>query len=499
MIRTTIGKDYEGVWAVKMTKGARDPRLVPDDEISAFHYNSKWTKDLRINSIETFAPATVTAYSPAGSAAATYDLATYTQFSMNVTVVRHGYFDGLDYDLPVFEVKIRRAVDGHFVEQYRTRYQSGEDNGGREAAFYRTTVFGLWFENRLVWDPFHPPSNAFFGSPIGNCLVPSIPAGHEADVIVWNLPADDTDILDAEPQVPVPGQRVIEITDYCRVAKPGYDVRTASPTQLAIDGTRRPASVLKGGDIALPIGVTEFEIGFPVTGTMDCDMILYEGQIVFPMADYGSSLIVEYWFSGTKLYISNTMRACRARFLVMAFDGSPPTAGPNDVFRQTVEGGIEVAQILRPGAADPPNFADIMLDSRWPCLQILAEGYLPIASRANMVPPGSINAGQSQTVTFNADGMFPFVKFMTVSEDARYGNGKYTRPAATFVTENYNNATQYHQGGSAFCVLDDDQATFWTFRGNPELEFWTSGGGWQFQYPDPLIGLRYYILGIPQP
>ncbi|WP_440410605.1 hypothetical protein [Neorhizobium petrolearium] len=458
-------------------------------------------KDIKIEVIGKFASAGVTGdyYEPAGSSAGTYKRATYTSFNQNIQIVRNTYFPGLVYDLPLFDMKIRRNADGHFIEQFRTRFQSGEDNLGREAGFYRTTVYGLWYLNLLtVGGGAGGVLDQHFGRPVGKCLRPEVPSGCEAFAIVWNLPGNDASILDSEPLAPIAGQKVIDITrTACRVAKPGYDVRTATPTQLAFDSSRRPASVIKGGDIALPSGITEYELGFPVTANMVCDMILYDDVIVFPMSQYGRSLIAEYWFSGTKLLINNTTAACRVRFLVMAFNDVPPSSGDNDVFRQFNDGTQEVIQFLRPGAADPPVFADVILDSRWPCLQILAEGYRPIASQPNMVPPGNVNTGQSFSVTFNNSGLFPFVKYMTVHQNAT--NGTYVRPAATFITENYNNSTRYHQGGSSYCVLNSNQATFWTFRGNPELERWTSGSGWQFDYPDPLIGIRYYILGIPAP
>jgi hypothetical protein len=497
MTRTLIGLDYLGIPCVKITKGNIDPVTEPDANAGSFLYNSKWMKDLKIQDIEKIPAATGNAYFPAGSTQANYKRATYTDFNSNIQIVRNTQFDGLSYQLPVFDMKMRRVADAHFVEQYRTRYVSGEDTAGREAGFYRTTLYGTWYlDLNVVQGTAGGPIDNFFGD-AGNCLRPQVPTGHEGMCIVWALPANDTAILDSNPIAVTPGKKVVEITkDYCRVAKPGYDLGTATPTQLAFDSSRRPASVIKGGDINLPMGTTEFELGFAVTANMVCDMILYEnGVINFPMSQYGSSLVAEYWFSGTKLIISNAVRACRARFLVMAFDDSAPSSGANNVLRQFNDGTQDVVQFLRPGSANPPNFSDIVLDSRWPALQILAEGYQTIAAQPNMTPPGSINTGQSFTVNFNSNGLFPFIKYMTVHQHVT--NGLLTKPAATFITENYNNQTQYHQGNSSYCVLTNNQATFWTFRGNPELERTTGGMNWVFDYPpDPIIGIRYYILGI---
>lgn len=155
-----------------------------------------------------------------------------------------------------------------------------------------------------------------------------------------------------------------------------------------------------------------------------------------------------------------------------------------------------MVQFLRPGAAANPSFADVVLDSRWPALQILAEGYQIIDGQPNYTPPASVNPGQSFTVNFNNFGLFPFVKYTTLHVDGV--NGFSAKPAATFITENYNNQLQYHQGNSTYCVLSGSQATFWTFNGNPSLERTNQNNQWVFDYPpDAIIGIRYFILGIP--
>jgi hypothetical protein len=404
--------------------------------------------------------------------------------NQNIQIIRNTYFSGLGFNLPLFDIKIRRVADGHFIEQYRARFVGGEDNLGREAAYYRTTLYGVWYQNLLsVGGGAGGVLDQHFGRPVGNCLRPQIPYDTEGFVIIWNLPADNSPIPDSTPVAPAPGQRMVEITkDFCRVAKPGFDVRTATPTQFAFDSSRRPASVLKGGDEYLPAGTTAFELGFPVTANMVCDMILYDDVIVFPMSQYGRSLIAEYWFSGTKLFAYNAAGIpCRIRFLVMAFDSTPPTAGANKVFRQFKDGAEDVVQFLRPGAAANPSFADIVIDSRWPALQILAEGYQTIAGQPNYTPPNSVNPGQSFTVNFNNFGLFPFVKYTTLHIQGE--NGLSVKPASTFITENYNNQLQYHQGNSTYCVMSGSQATFWTFNGNPSLERTNQNNQWVMDYP----------------
>ncbi|WJR66935.1 hypothetical protein QTA58_22550 [Neorhizobium sp. CSC1952] len=505
MTELHMGNDYEGVQSIKITKGTIDPTNTPDSQVSAFYYNSKWAKDIKVDSIKNFTIQATSIYTPSGAGPNTYTSAYYDQFNQTLWFVRNTFFPTLPYVLPVFDVKIRRKADNKFVELNRSRTQGQPDNFGREPGYYETIDRGahVWFQDMpSVGGAPGGPLDQYFGRPGNGLYLPQVTAGlaaadYDKVVVLWRFPGDEEDILDGEERAPVVGQLTFDISNTaCRVAKPGYDVRFATPTQLAFDTSSRPASVIAGDDIALPLGQTVYELGFPVNINTVCDLFLYEQEIVFPMSQYGSSLVVEYWFSGTKLYVNNLVKACRMRFIVIAFDDVPPSSGTNDVLRHFNDGTQDVVQFLRPGSGNPPRFSDIFLDSRWPCLQVLAQGYQSIASQPNRVPPGDVNPGQSFTVPFNSAGLFPIVKYMTVHQHPTLG--KCCRPPQTRITENYNNSTRYHQGNSTFCVLSGNAATFWTFKGNPSFERWTSE--WEFDYPpDPIIGIRYYILGIPTP
>lgn len=498
MTATLIGADYDGVQCVKIVKGNLNPVTEPDGNVGSFLFNSKWAADIKVQYAEKTPYAGGLVYTPSGSNVSTYQKVTYVGIGNQMNVaIKNSYFPDLPYQLPLYDLKIKRVADNKWIEVNRVRYQGEEDNLGREAAYWNTLDSG----NSIWWLNYTHPF-AQIGH-VGNGIVftGSVPGTDstpfEKTVVVWRLPGNNVPILDGAPLPPVVGQDSIRISDTgFRVAKPGYDVDTATATQLAFDSANRPASIIAGADISLPIGTTEYELNVAVPNSTVLDLYLYDsgGSVIFPMSPENGALVAEYWFSGTKLFISNAVRACRARFIVLAFDGAPPTSGPNDVLRQFSSGGQNVMQILKPGAANNPSFSDIILDSRWPALQILKEGYLPVAAVANRNPQVS-NAGVSQTVTFpNAGGVFPIVKYMTVHNDA--SQGLCVRPPQTRVIENYNNSTVYQSGYSTYCVLGSNQATFWTFNGNPYLERWTSS--WQYDYPpDPIVGIRYYILGIP--
>jgi hypothetical protein len=488
---------------VKITKGNIDPQSEPDSNYGSFLYNSKWMKDLKVESIENPPKPTVTGYYPSGSTVSNYQYAYWEGelggFYTHYLFVRGSYYNPL-YDLPAFDVKVKRDSDGHFIEQYRWYSQGSTDSSGRNTGYRVMATYGEWYEDRAYARGSSSNQfalNDYFGH-LGNCadirgaFVPSTPY-----VIIWRLPGNEEAIRDAEPHAPVPGQKVIEINnDFCRVAKPGFDVGTATPTQLAFDSSSRPANIIKADDIELPSGQSFYELGFQATENTVCDMILYTGSIItFPMGAYYDDKVCEYWFSGSRIYFLNSSgSATRCRFMVYAFDAQPQSSGNNKVWRQFTANGENVSQFLKPGAADPPRPNDIILDSRWPALQILAEGYQSIANKGNYFPP-SVNPGDTFSVPFESNGLLPFVKFWMKFYDAEYGY--FIRPARTAMTENFNNVTRYHTRGSAYCELSGSAAVFHTFMGNPDGEVWNSNQGWRYTYDlQLLVGIRYYILGL---
>jgi hypothetical protein len=497
-----IGTDSTGAACVKITKGDINPFNEPDANASSFLYNSKVAADVKLAATDSTPYFSGKRYFPEGSNANNYKKASIefgpSGSGSTYIGVKNSYFaEEIPYRLPVFDLKVRRVSDGRYIELLRTRREGREGFGGAEPFYIKASDGGTsaWFDDTNV-----------DGGNLGNGVnysgfIPNGPGSKEIEkeLIVWRLPGDNTPIKDGAPKAPVPGQRSVEITkDFCRVAKPGYDVRQATPTQLAFDSSGRPLCAIGGGDIAIPLGTTQYDLGFPVTANMLADIFPYQNDVVtFPMGRLNTALEIEYWFSGSSIYFRNALGSdVRVRFIVFANDKEPLTTGTNKVFRQFTSGGQNVMQLLRPGAGQSPAFRDIMLDSRWPALQILAEGYQAIASRPRATPPSGANQGQSFSVNFNPSGFLPIVKYMTVHQHE--SEGKCVKFPQTLITENYNGRAVYHQGNSTYCKIDGGTATFWTFNGNPSFERYAENQ-WKFDYvPDPIIGIRYYILGIPQ-
>jgi hypothetical protein len=316
--------------------------------------------------------------------------------------------------------------------------------------------------------------------------------------------------INSPPLAPVAGQVQVEITrTACRAAKPGYDVRVATPSQLSFDSSSLPAKVVAAGDIALPSGTTVYPLTSLVgvtIGQLRADVIVYQGSTIYyptnPLStetEYGA----DYQFAGPNLVFSNPFGAARARFIVYALDDSSPSAGDNDVWREFNDGSRDVLQFLRPGAANPPRLSDIMVDSRWPQVRILSEGYIDV---------GWINGAQQWAVPLATGGLFPFVKYVTVhggGSGIRLGNFSGTitnRTKAPYTVYGYYDTADagksyYTAGDSTYCQLTPSEARFFTFRGLPTRRYLSGGSNISNLVtendPTPIIGIRYYILGIP--
>lgn len=512
MTQTLIGLDYEGVPAVKITKGSIDPAEEPDDNVGSFLYNSKWTKDYKIAGIDLMPQVGGPTFTPSGSGLSNYTKYTEPVGSFNInrqnSYFRNSYFPNLAYDLPLCEVKTKRISNGRFFGSVITEVLTGYD---RRAGNWRTPA-REWFGWGTGMTVYYNAGSGYLGT--GTVVTNDFvwPSGQLNEpfynnIVVWNLPGDSTAILDGSPPAPVSGATVIRVDSAgMRVAKPGFDLNSISrPTQLAFDTANHPTKIIGAADIYCPPGASSYDIGVTIPPNAVADVHFYQGStIYYPMEPVGFEVKygAEYWFSGSTIQFNNPYTACRARFIIYAVSPQGTTSGDNDVIRQFTSGGENVVQILRPGAGANPTFADIVVDSRWPCIQILKEGYISVGT-------GIL----THTVNFDGAGCFPMVKYMTVHGGGSGSGGPeyfvpswISRVRAPFLNlcGVYKVGWSGGQGGdSTYCTLTNSQATFYTFRGQPIRRYYDDFEDYNnnvvsYDYdPSPIVGIRYYILGIP--
>jgi hypothetical protein len=190
--------------------------------------------------------------------------------------------------------------------------------------------------------------------------------------------------------------------------------------------------------------------------------------------------------------------------MVLAFDESSQTSGNNDVLRQFDVGGQNVVQFLKPGAGANPSFADIVLDSRWPAIKLLAEGSFGIASGA-----------QTNVININTAGYFPIVRYMTLhgayaglpgGGDLGYSKAVKPPKVSRFQLRSPTGGVGWTDGGdSSYAEINGSQVIFRTWRGNPIRATFANqeainNNTITWVYPESeMYGIRYYVFGIPTP
>lgn len=504
MTRTLIGLDYEGLGCVKITKGDFDPKTTNDSFKNRFYFNSKWgnqitTPEIEVMPLVPYGSGTArNVFTPGGSTVNTFE-ALRSDYRAGSTDYSDYQFrgklrwPGIRYDLPMIDVSEIDAASGRYQQLKMTRRDFGQESGsGVRGGYVGMTARGVWHRRRV---------GSITGQSFNVDYSPqTISSTSETlrDLIVWNLPGNSAP-LDGPTSTPsTAGKMAVQINSAaCRVAKPGFDVRTATPQQLAFDSSGRPLSVVAADDIAVPVGASSYDVGFVIPDKCYIEMSCYDdtsANIFYPMKLSGddNGYGVEYWTDDNLIRFNNTQKACRARFIAFAVDPLGPSSGTNRVLRQFTDGGEVVAQFLRPGAAATPRFSDIILDSRRPVIQILADGYFDVPDHT-----GSWNTPTETTVSFDAAGFFPYVKYMTV-----HGSGLTEEVRCPRVNRRYQNSlsTAGLSGDGSYCRYSTTSATFYTAKGRPDYQYLAAGSGQTSKFDDnPIVGIRYFVLGIPTP
>lgn len=484
MTRTLIGIDATGTPCVKIMKGNHDPVTTPDAEIGKFYFNSKWANQVVVNEVlqQNFVQGPASGlydYFPAGSNQNNWTFYRYRYTYENYFAYKNAHFPGLRYDMPLHEFKLKKDSNGRFIQNVVQNDIWGNANGGGQYGGYYATsgVFEYGWRNTNFFDGYGVDTDLVFNSggysgPDENC--------HKR-LVVWNLPGN-ADPLDGPTGDPDGTSKLAIKIDQntLKVAKPGYGINAAAP-YMAFSSTIRPAKVITADDIALPASSnTVYETGIDLPEETVLDVSFYKGSTIYYPADPAQlELGAPYTIDGSKIRFFNDNGACRARFIVIADDDRPPSNGNYKVLRQFQDGGENHVQFLRPGASANPRFKDIVIDSRWPALRIIKEGYIDVGSGEH-----------TYTRTFDSDGMFPFVKYMTVH------NNRVRQPFVKWLRIENECA-----GDSTYATYDSDSVTFHTFVGRPIRTYYADEGSNDetINYSNnPIIGIRYYVFGIPK-
>ncbi|RVH12759.1 hypothetical protein CN217_10705 [Sinorhizobium meliloti] len=501
MTRTMIGRDSTGAGCVKIMKNdADDPRTTPDSQRSKFLYNSKYALNASIAHIEVInsgLSGSTYQYFPAGSNSSNYQKALGQGGGEAWWFFRNSAFPKMKYNMPLFDVKATRTNTGRFNQQRIQRRYSGKYYNDQGGYFF----MGNWAQEPWVKN-FSGVVSQYGSFPYGTFAHITTSTLDDAynrfqsrdkRLIVWNLPGNEDPSLEAPALAPNGAKNIIIRSDKMVIAKPGYNAETATEWQVAFDSRRVPVKVIAAADIAIPAGESFYETGITLPNTIALDVHFYTGStIYYPWTpNLGDGVGADYWFSGSRIYF-NASGAMRARFMLYLDAGDSPTSGSNRVLRELTEGGQDVVQFLRPGSADPPSWADIVIDTRWPCVQIIAEGYFNVA----------VGSPLETVINFDAAGMFPMVKYMTKhggGSEQNFGSWQEAIKLPSVRQRVYSSNSNFECGDSSHCRLTQTSATFVTNRGQPG-DYYNDAddpGTWRTDGADNVLGIRCYILGIP--
>lgn len=488
-----VGNDSNGVAALKITKSDADnPATTPDSQRHKFLFSSNQQLFPAITDIITGEFRTTGGawqYEPSGAShAASLKAFLSADFGggyfYHLSQFAKGNYPHWRYSCPLAIWKYK-DTSGRIINNIVRDYPRGVNNvGGRKFAGnvgdgssgLATSTYVQGQQNDYsftLWKGAEPNQNVDY---------------YEESIVVFDLPGDHSAPIEAIPKSGNVKAIVID-DDTFEIAKPGYDVDSAGVAELAFSANRIFGGTIAAGDILVPANTTVYhDLGISVDASVVADVQFYENtsEYYYPASPAANIFGGRYYVSGSNLVIENLGVQCRARFMVHAKDGLPSTTGSNVPFNQfTDANGKEVVQLLRPGSAQPPNFADIYFDSRWPSIQVLAHG---------SIFPG--NGNQQHVVNFENTGFLPFVAMSVIR-----GTGSQLKAHPPIVCVLRIDGT--HAGCSTYAKINaaGNQVTIYTHVGNKADVWYAINQGIPYlvdrDEDNPVQSIKYYIFGIP--
>jgi hypothetical protein len=311
--------------------------------------------------------------------------------------------------------------------------------------------------------------------------------------MIWDLPCNNVPI--PRPSgTPVSGQIMFEASPTrIKLARPGFSIDTATGRQLIMDSDRTPIKVIMMGTTgAVQPGTSLFvpkpsSIDFDLSPSMVCDTIcsLNGWDFAIPPVNLNSGLNEERtWvdyrveLGGIRFFVTGT-HAVSIKYMLYATGLQGYSSGGSAIIRK-VEG--QYLQIKRPGSSDvAPGYNDILLDTRFAAVTVLAESYVPTSSFTESASVHWRYGKVGHRINFDPQGLFIFPKVIYDFGNF-YRNGThdmYITPGSGAVE-----ALRY----STSTVVRDDHIIMHMNPGNSSGPVNSSG------FPEP-VGARYFILG----
>lgn len=319
----------------------------------------------------------------------------------------------------------------------------------------------------------------------------------------WDLPADQSEMTTYTNVTDLETLR-LDANGFI-LTRPGYSVASSTGIgQRIIDSNVSPSLCVMFGDTpSIPAGsnlLISPPSGVVLSDTAVADF-LYKGsgQDFYNPPFWPSAATTRFDVSyvinssGLRIYNDGDV-AMTVRYAVFNTDLNGTSTGGNEVLLRGTSGGEDFIQIKKPGTSDPaskPN--DILVDTRFPTMQIIKEGFLPASLFTTSGNENPVIYGvQTYTVPFEAPGMTPYLKYCLVFNDyilPPINTKKYDTSIGTWAMGRSSNQ-------SCLARLTNNSVKFWMNKGEWSERWWSGGSPSENKDgPDPL-GIRYYIFGV---
>lgn len=515
-----------------MKDDADDPFTTPNNNYGKFLFNSEIQKVGYIEKIIKI-EADFTAYSPgssgvnpnryylpAGSNASNADVVILSYngggFMWQEWWFRESYFGRPFFPLVEFRYPKEGTTDTYEGPVVDT-VTGHVSNRGSVTSYAKGIVIGSEALNNGIQHGGYNNGVNWLNQPAVGCFLgTSGNRGLFALMTVYNLPDRNVAIPD-NSGTPVSGQEVIRIDGasggMCRVALPGKTVTDPDPENFILHENKIPAKVIRSGEVeVVAAGISKISSPVPLTLNTYMDFhVKRKADTEWWQPPYfvgqASSQAISFDYKvdtvNNEVVITNTSSVdLTIRYAICGTSDVGYTSGGSKILLKDNDGVQDYVQIKRPGSSDTaPSLDDIMVDTRFSYLPILAEGFLSYPGDfPNTLTGSDRRKGEKwATVSFNnPDGLLPLVKTGAIFA----GNDTFTgivNPISIWdrheirITSDPNWAGRA-SGGSVWANIRGTSVDFYTGGSNP---YWSASVNIT-SYPSTMLGLRYYIFGLPQ-
>lgn len=523
MSRMFSGTIY-GTPCVKITQDDADnPWATPDTDVHKFLFNSNYQELGYITKKATHffdntgivfgTPAAVNhTYYPAGSDSTN---ALWCRSAHVVSGVRHVtyvvYLDRLGFNPNAHQFI---ALNNHSMPDYvwRNAWRRAWENYPRSTDNYvssmrqiisstgtsRPWIFSEFDASTDEWS-WWPHNAVGEGLPIMNVRTESsaFVANNSPEFVIYELDLPfNNDPYPAVVGTPTPDQLVFRFApDMARIAKPGFDVRTATPEQCIIHEDRIPLKLARSGYFT--IGPGGAIVTIDMRGDYGNDVLvdyqveqIGDGMFIppIPRGDGNNEFLVEYRIDGPNLIFRNSgVHTMGVRFFVMAENSNSHSVGAGRI----IERGDGYLAICKP-ETDGTQLADRMLDTRFQVMPIIDQGYVPWSAMVSSDAPK--RGSRMHLASWTNSGFKPYVIAKKHARSRTDPNKHRFFPMFSKAIEYYGYA--YSADTTFMCELTDSWAKFYCHDGGVEDAYRGATPATTFSQWEAL-GFRYYIFAVP--